>query len=80
MFEKLLINPPRRRDYQLNATGQIADLAHGENRLGAFRAGVLAIIITNMVLGLKVPHGAQLAALKPLPPIFSRYVLGFTYL
>ena len=46
-----------------------------KNRLEAFSDGVLAIIITIMVLELKVPHGAGLAALKPLLPVFLSYVL-----
>ena len=41
----------------------------GESRLEAFSAGVLAIIITIMVLELKVPHGGDVAVLKPLLPI-----------
>jgi len=49
------------------------------NRLEAFSDGVLAIIITIMVLELKVPHGADLAALKPLLPVFMTYVLSFLY-
>ena len=49
------------------------------NRLEAFSDGVLAIIITIMVLELKVPHGADFAALKPLLPVFSSYVLSFLY-
>ncbi len=49
------------------------------NRLEAFSDGVLAIIITIMVLELKLPHGVDLAALKPLLPIFSSYVLSFVY-
>ena len=48
-------------------------------RLEAFSDGVLAIIITIMVLELKVPHGADLAALRPLIPVFSSYVLSFIY-
>ena len=48
------------------------------NRLEAFSDGVLAIIITIMVLELKVPHGADLAALKPLLPVFLSYVLSFS--
>ena len=52
----------------------------GKNRLEAFSDGVLAIIITIMVLELKIPHGAQLAALKPLLPVFLSYVLSFVYL
>jgi len=52
----------------------------GRNRLEAFSDGVLAIIITIMVLELKVPHGVDLAALKPLLPVFSCYLLSFIYL
>ncbi len=47
------------------------------NRLEAFSDGVLAIIITIMVLELKVPHGAGFADLKPLLPVFLSYVLSF---
>ncbi len=50
------------------------------NRLEAFSDGVLAIIITIMVLELKVPHGADLAALRPALPVFLTYVLSFVYL
>src|SRR5437879_9459114 len=50
------------------------------SRLEAFSDGVLAIIITIMVLELKVPHAVELAALKPLLPIFLSYVLSFIYL
>jgi len=46
-------------------------------RLEAFSDGVLAIIITIMVLELKAPHGAGLAALWPLWPVFLSYVLSF---
>ena len=49
------------------------------NRLEAFSDGVLAIIITIMVLELKVPHDAGLAALQPLIPVFASYVLSFIY-
>ncbi len=52
----------------------------GKNRLEAFSDGVLAIIITIMVLELKVPHGATFAALEPLIPVFLSYVLSFIYL
>jgi uncharacterized membrane protein len=51
-----------------------------KGRLEAFSDGVLAIIITIMVLELKVPHGADLTALRPLIPIFLSYVLSFVYL
>ena len=50
------------------------------NRLEAFSDGVLAIIITIMVLELKVPHGPDLNALRPLLPVFLTYVLSFVYL
>lgn len=50
-----------------------------KNRLEAFSDGVLAIIITIMVLELKVPHGGSLDTLKPLIPIFLSYVLSFLY-
>ena len=49
-------------------------------RLEAFSDGVLAIIITIMVLELKVPHAVELSALKPLLPVFLSYVLSFIYL
>lgn len=48
-------------------------------RLEAFSDGVIAILITIMVLELKVPHGVELAALKPLLPVFLSYVLSFLY-
>ncbi|HEX2735532.1 MAG TPA: TMEM175 family protein [Polyangiaceae bacterium] len=50
-----------------------------KNRLEAFSDGVIAIIITIMVLELKVPHGDTLAALEPLLPVFESYVLSFVY-
>lgn len=50
-----------------------------KNRLEAFSDGVIAIIITIMVLELKVPHGSELAAIKPLLPVFLSYVLSFIY-
>ena len=49
-------------------------------RLEAFSDGVLAIIITIMVLELKVPHAVELAALKPVLPVLSSYILSFIYL
>ncbi|MCX4162266.1 MULTISPECIES: TMEM175 family protein [Paraburkholderia] len=51
----------------------------GKGRLEAFSDGVIAIIITIMVLELKVPHGIDLAALQPLIPVFLAYVLSFIY-
>jgi len=52
----------------------------GKGRLEAFSDGVLAIIITIMVLEMKVPHGDDLAALKPLFPVFLSYILSFIYI
>ena len=49
----------------------------GTGRLEAFSDGVLAIIITIMVLELKVPHGANLASLKPVYPVLISYILSF---
>ena len=51
----------------------------GKGRLEAFSDGVIAIIITIMVLELKVPHGSDLASLRPLLPVFLSYVLSFVY-
>ena len=48
-------------------------------RMEAFSDGVIAIIITIMVLELKVPHGTELAALRPMIPAFLGYVLSFAY-
>jgi uncharacterized membrane protein len=50
------------------------------SRLEAFSDGVLAIIITIMVLEMKVPHGESLTALRPLLPLFLSYVLSFVHL
>jgi uncharacterized membrane protein len=52
----------------------------GKNRLEAFSDGVIAILITIMVLELKVPHGATIDVLLPLWPIFLSYVLSFIYI
>jgi uncharacterized membrane protein len=51
-----------------------------KGRLEAFSDGVMAIIITIMVLELKVPHGAEISALLPLWPVFLSYVLSFIYI
>ncbi len=50
-----------------------------KGRLEAFSDGVIAILITIMVLELKVPHGTDLAALAPLLPVFLSYVLSFVF-
>jgi uncharacterized membrane protein len=51
-----------------------------KGRLEAFSDAVIAIVITIMVLELKVPHGEELASLRPLAPVFLSYVLSFLYL
>jgi uncharacterized membrane protein len=51
----------------------------GKSRLEAFSDGVIAILITIMVLELKVPHGESVEALRPLIPVFLSYVLSFIY-
>jgi uncharacterized membrane protein len=51
-----------------------------KGRLEAFSDGVIAILITILVLELKVPHGTDFAALRPLLPVFLTYVLSFIYL
>jgi uncharacterized membrane protein len=50
------------------------------SRLEAFSDGVIAIIITIMVLEMKVPHGESVEALLPVIPVFLSYVLSFVYL
>ena len=52
----------------------------GKGRLEAFSDGVMAVLITIMVLELKVPHGTDAEALLPLAPIFLTYVLSFVFL
>jgi uncharacterized membrane protein len=51
-----------------------------KGRLEAFSDGVIAIIITILVLELKIPHGAEWNSLRPLIPVFLTYVLSFVYL
>ena len=51
----------------------------GKNRLEAFSDGVIAIIITIMVLEMKTPNGSEFAALKPVVPVFLSYGLSFIY-
>jgi uncharacterized membrane protein len=51
----------------------------GKGRLEAFSDGVIAVIITIMVLEMKVPHGTDLAALVPSIPVFLSYVLSYVY-
>ncbi len=52
----------------------------GKGRLEAFSDGVIAIIITIMVLEMKAPHGVGLPDLSPLIPVFLCYVLSFVYI
>jgi len=52
----------------------------GKARMEAFSDGVIAVIITVMVLELKVPHDEDIAALAPLFPVFLTYVLSFVYI
>jgi uncharacterized membrane protein len=52
----------------------------GKNRLEALSDGMIAIIITIMVLEMKVPHGGGMETLVPLVPVFLSYVLSFVYL
>ncbi len=51
-----------------------------KGRLEAFSDGVIAILITILVLELKIPHGADWAALRPMLPIFLTYILSFVFL
>jgi uncharacterized membrane protein len=51
-----------------------------KSRVEAFSDGVIAVIITIMVLEMKVPHGTNLAALHPLIPVFISYVLSFIFI
>ena len=52
----------------------------GKGRLEAFSDGVIAVIITVMVLEMKSPHGTRLAAMRPLVPVFLSYALSFVYI
>lgn len=52
----------------------------GKGRLEAFSDGVIAIILTIMVLEMKVPHGDSLSAIVPIIPVFMSYILSFVYI
>jgi uncharacterized membrane protein len=56
------------------------EIPMNRGRLEAFSDGVIAILITIMVLELKVPHGASLESLRPLVPVISAYVVSFVFL
>ena len=64
----------------LRCTDINRDSVMGKDRLAAFSDGVIAIIITIMVLELKVPHGSDWTALMAVTPSFLSYVLSFIYL
>jgi uncharacterized membrane protein len=68
------------RDSALTFHNQREQVQVGKSRLEAFSDGVIAILITIMVLDLKVPAGAQLQSLLPLIPVFLNYLLSFVYL
>ena len=57
----------------------MSDTGMGKGRVEAFSDGVIAIIITIMVLEMKVPHGDSLHDLLPLLPVFLSYILSFVY-
>jgi len=65
--------------WQFARKSGIREITMNTNRLEAFSDGVIAIIITIMVLEFKVPHGAQWQDLMPLWPVFISYVLSFVY-
>jgi uncharacterized membrane protein len=52
----------------------------GKGRLEAFSDGVIAILITIMILEMKIPHGTDWASLRPVLPVFLTYVLSYIYL
>jgi uncharacterized membrane protein len=57
-----------------------AHIVLGKGRIEAFSDGVLAIVITIMVLELRAPHGEELSVLQPLWPVFLSYILSFVYI
>jgi TMEM175 potassium channel family protein len=69
-----------RRGEPITSIGESTIAGMHKGRLEAFSDGVLAIIITIMVLELKVPHGEDLEALRPLVPLVLSYLLSFVYL
>jgi uncharacterized membrane protein len=70
------VDEARKRGWAMTALG---GGVMGKSRLEAFSDGVIAIIITIMVLEMKVPRGGSLEALAPLLPVFLSYVLSFVY-
>ena len=69
--------PARNHDASGDGRATHGEAGMGKSRLEAFSDGVIAILITIMVLDLKVPHGESLAALAPVLPVFLVYVLSF---
>jgi TMEM175 potassium channel family protein len=67
-------------NYRRNASNPVRSSAVAKARLEAFSDGVIAILITIMVLELKVPHGADWPTLRALTPVFLTYILSFIYL
>ncbi len=72
----------RRNDIAANqsSASKPGERGFGTSRLEAFSDGVIAIIITIMVLELRTPHGDRFQALAPLTPVFLNYALSFVYL
>jgi uncharacterized membrane protein len=66
-------------EFTINSVVSRMERSMDKGRLEAFSDGVIAIIITIMVLEMKAPHGTDIAALRPLIPIFLSYVLSFIY-
>jgi uncharacterized membrane protein len=73
----LVIVRPNAAAITWNISAIVPRMSRG--RLEAFSDGVIAIIITIMVLEMRAPHGAELADLRPLIPVFLSYVLSFLY-
>jgi uncharacterized membrane protein len=69
----------QRKAYGPGKDNRHAEAMMGKGRLEAFSDGVIAIIITIMVLELRVPHGSSFASLAPLLPVMLSYVLSFVY-
>jgi uncharacterized membrane protein len=66
--------------FSVPVSAKVSDESMSKSRLEAFSDGVIAILITIMVLELKVPHGADFEALQKLTPVFLSYVLSFIFL
>jgi uncharacterized membrane protein len=71
---------PAKFDHNSRSNRDGGEAVMGKGRLEAFSDGVIAILITIMVLEMKVPHGESLDALAPVLPVFLSYVLSFVYI